>query len=74
MTTADISETGIALEPVGVEGCATCAALAESREIARSAHDRAAVSRCNREIGNHPHRRITDWRRAGEMRIWGVVQ
>jgi hypothetical protein len=74
MATTEISETGAPLEPVGVEGCATCAALVESRQIAREVEDFSAVARCNREIGNHPHRRVTDWRLAGEMRVWGVIQ
>jgi hypothetical protein len=73
MATTEITETGALLEPVGVEGCPTCAALTESREIARAAHDRSAVSRCSREISNHPHRRSTDWRQ-GQVRVWGVVQ
>ncbi|MGW1615376.1 hypothetical protein ACWCQZ_39190 [Streptomyces sp. NPDC002285] len=74
MATAEISEKEASLEPVGVEGCATCSALIESRQIAREVPDLSAVARWNREIGNHPHRRSTDWRRAGESRVWGVVQ
>ncbi|MGW8065854.1 hypothetical protein ACVV2G_27180 [Streptomyces ziwulingensis] len=71
MTTTQLREKGAALEPVGVEGCGTCAALSGSRQIARDAGALDAVARCNREIGNHPHRQSA---RAGEMRIWGVVQ
>lgn len=68
------TKNGATLEPVGVEGCPTCAALTKSREIAREADALDAVARWNREIANHPHMRSTDWRRAGEVRVWGVVQ
>ncbi|MFI8253372.1 hypothetical protein ACWEPA_03015 [Streptomyces filamentosus] len=43
------------LEPVAVEGCKTCAALAVSRELAREAGVSAAVAASCREISRHPH-------------------
>lgn len=69
MATAEISESDTRLEPVGVEGCPTCAALIESRQVARDVGEASAVARCNREISYHPHRM-----QGGEMRVWGVVQ
>ncbi|MER5446813.1 hypothetical protein ABT065_14375 [Streptomyces sp. NPDC002764] len=73
MATTQISETGAPLEPVGVEGCATCTALAESRQIAREVDDLPAVAHCNVQIRNHPHRRSSDWRMVAEQRVWGVA-
>ncbi|MFI6662362.1 hypothetical protein ACIBL8_43435 [Streptomyces sp. NPDC050523] len=73
MATTQPAETGAPLEPVGVQGCPTCAALIESRQIARDVDDLAAVAHCNVQIGNHPHRRSTDWRKAAEQRVWGVA-
>jgi len=69
MATTQLSETGTPLEPVGVQGCATCGALTESREIARSASDVAAVRAANAEISNHPHAAVD----ARRPRVWGVL-
>jgi hypothetical protein len=56
------------LEPVGVEGCRTCAVLVQSRQTAREAGALDAVAHSNREIANHPHVR------AGAVSVWGVAQ
>lgn len=68
MATTQISEKGAPLEPVGVEGCRTCAVLVQSRQTAREAGALDAVARSNREIAAHPHRR------AGAVTVWGVAQ
>lgn len=69
MAAKQLSEVGATLEPVGVQGCATCGALAVSRSIAREARDAAAVRSTNVEIGNHPHTAVA----ARRSRVWGVV-
>lgn len=61
------------LEPVGVEGCMTCAALSGSREVAREAGVAEAVARANREIGKHPHSAVGDGRRLPVATVWGVA-
>jgi hypothetical protein len=43
------------LEPVGVEGCGVCGALADQRETARGAGELSKVRSCNAELANHPH-------------------
>ncbi|GAA2321499.1 hypothetical protein GCM10010431_48550 [Streptomyces kunmingensis] len=60
------------LEPVGVEGCATCEAVAYSRELAREADDRGAVASCNAEIENHPHTSVGEGRKLPIATVWGV--
>lgn len=62
------------LEPVGVEGCMTCAALTESRTVAREAGIPEAVASVNREIGKHPHSAVGDGRRLPGVAVWGVAQ
>lgn len=70
MATTQLPEMDVRrLEPVGVQGCATCGALAESREIARSASDQAAVRSASDEIAKHPHAAVS----ARRSRVWGVV-
>lgn len=44
-----------ALEPVPVEGCDVCGALARQRKEAREASDWATLKLCNQEISEHPH-------------------
>jgi hypothetical protein len=61
------------LEPVGVEGCMTCAALSRSREVARDADVPEAVASANREIGNHPHSAASDGRKLPVPTVWGVA-
>jgi hypothetical protein len=61
------------LEPVGVEGCMTCAALSHSREDAREAGVGEAVASANREISNHPHSGVGDGRRLPAVTVWGVA-
>lgn len=56
-TTAVPALRGPALEPVPVDGCDVCGALARQRETARSMGNPAMVRSCNDEIANHPHRR-----------------
>ncbi|WP_236244353.1 hypothetical protein [Streptomyces sp. CC210A] len=46
-----------ALEPVPVDGCDVCGALARQREEARSAGRCGEVDDCNRELAGHPHER-----------------
>ncbi|MBT2400587.1 hypothetical protein [Streptomyces sp. ISL-100] len=48
------------LEPVPVDGCGVCAALAKQRETARTAGSPVTVRSCNAELQNHPHRRSVD--------------
>ncbi|CAL9472644.1 hypothetical protein SUDANB37_02886 [Streptomyces sp. enrichment culture] len=43
------------LEPAPARGCATCAALAARREVARHSGDMSAVTDRNVEIRRHPH-------------------
>jgi len=43
------------LEPVPVEGCKICGALAIEREAARRIGNVAKVRMVNAEISNHPH-------------------
>ncbi|HEY8985868.1 MAG TPA: hypothetical protein VIU15_40630 [Streptomyces sp.] len=43
------------LEPVPVEGCKICGALAIEREAARRIGNAAKVRTANAEIANHPH-------------------
>lgn len=70
MATTQLPETDVPrLEPVGVQGCATCSALAESREIAREVRDLAAVRSASAEIAEHPHAAVA----ARRPRVWGVV-
>ncbi|WP_175407930.1 hypothetical protein [Streptomyces sp. TRM64462] len=45
------------LEPVPVEGCAVCTALAGQQRSARRAGDLSAATDCNVRIRNHPHAR-----------------
>lgn len=61
------------LEPVGVEGCMTCAALCHSREVAREACVPEAVASANREIGNHPHSPVDHGRKLPMATVWGVA-
>ena len=61
------------LEPVGVEGCMTCAALGHSREMAREAGVPEAVASANREIGNHPHSAVGQGRKLPMATVWGVA-
>ncbi|MFI9206170.1 hypothetical protein [Streptomyces sp. NPDC053048] len=44
-----------ALEPVPVDGCDVCAALAKSREGARANGDHGYVAMVNEELTTHPH-------------------
>jgi hypothetical protein len=44
-----------ALEPVPVDGCDVCGALAKQRERARQAGRVSEVRSCNRELQAHPH-------------------
>ena len=61
------------LEPVGVEGCMTCAALCDSREMAREAGVPEAVASANREIGNHPHSAVGQGRKLAMATVWRVA-
>lgn len=61
------------LEPVGVEGCMTCAALARSREVAREAGVAEAVASASREISNHPHSGVGEGRKLPIATVWGVA-
>lgn len=61
------------LEPVGVEGCMTCAALSHSREDAREAGVTEAVASANREISNHPHTAVGEGRKLPIATVWGVA-
>lgn len=61
------------LEPVGVEGCMTCAALSHSREDAREEGVTEAVASANREISNHPHSAVGDGRKLPVVTVWGVA-
>ncbi|WP_432086751.1 hypothetical protein [Streptomyces sp. bgisy095] len=61
------------LEPVGIEGCMTCASLARSRELAREAGVPQAVAGVNREIGNRPHYFVGKGRKLPATAVWGVV-
>jgi len=61
------------LEPVGVEGCMTCAALSQSREDARGAGVTEAVASSNREIANHPHSAVGRGRKLPSVSVWGVA-
>lgn len=45
------------LEPVPVDGCDVCGALARQRSEAREAGDWSAVSDRNVELSRHPHSR-----------------
>ncbi|WP_030807546.1 hypothetical protein [Streptomyces sp. NRRL S-337] len=49
------------LEPVPVDGCDVCGALAREREAARIAGDGSKVSDCNVEIRRHPHGKNEAW-------------
>lgn len=62
-----------ALEPVGVEGCMTCAALSNSRQDAREAGVPEAVANANREISNHPHSAVGEGRKLPAVAVWGVA-
>ena len=68
-----VARTIPGLEPVGVEGCMTCTALAESREMAREARVAEAVENANREIGNHPHSSVGEGRKLPAANVWGVA-
>lgn len=68
-----VARTLPGLEPVGVEGCMTCAALSESREVAREAGVDEAVASANREIGNHPHSSVGEGRKLPVATVWGVA-
>ncbi len=59
------------LEPVGVEGCMTCAALSHSREVAREAGVPEPVASANREISNHPHSAVGQGRKLPIATVWG---
>lgn len=61
------------LEPVGVEGCMTCAALGHSREMAREADVPEAVASANQEISNHPHSAVGHGRKLPVATVWGVA-
>jgi hypothetical protein len=50
------------LEPVPVQGCRICVALANAREAARLAGSPVTVQNYNDQIRRHPHRRSTDWK------------
>lgn len=43
------------LEPVAVEGCDICEALAKQREEWRKVANFSKVSDCNVELAQHPH-------------------
>ncbi|MFF2940149.1 hypothetical protein ACFVSQ_09935 [Streptomyces niveus] len=43
------------LEPVAVEGCDVCVALAGQREDARRSGGEPTVEECNTELRSHPH-------------------
>jgi hypothetical protein len=45
------------LEPVPVEGCDVCGALAQQREAARRTDSPITVRQCSQELANHPHRK-----------------
>ncbi|MEU8893271.1 hypothetical protein [Streptomyces sp. NPDC048442] len=51
------------LEPVPVEGCDVCAALARQRAEARVGRDMSCVSDSNVELRRHPHPHRTPTRR-----------
>ncbi|MFF8367822.1 hypothetical protein ACF05W_03160 [Streptomyces lydicus] len=51
-----------ALEPVPVDGCVICKAAANGRTSARARGAAGTVGDFNRIIGEHPHRRVTDWK------------
>lgn len=61
------------LEPVGVEGCKTCAALSVSRELAREEGLPRAVAWASREIENHPHSGLGQGRALPVSTVWGVA-
>lgn len=61
MTAVERSTTPV-LEPVPVEGCGVCEALAVQREEARNRKGSMSVRDCNSELRNHPHRRRGDRR------------
>jgi hypothetical protein len=48
------------LEPVPVDGCDVCAALARQRAEARTRHDLSCVSDANVELRQQPHRTPKD--------------
>lgn len=48
--------TGPRLEPVPVDGCDVCAALADQRAQWRKVGNFSKVSDCNVEMAQHPHR------------------
>jgi hypothetical protein len=48
--------TGPRLEPVPVDGCDVCAALADQRAEWRKVGDFSKVSDCNVEMAQHPHK------------------
>ena len=60
------------LEPVGADGCMTCAALGHSREVAREAGVPDAVASANQQISNHPHSAIGQGRELPVATVWGV--
>ncbi len=60
------------LEPVGVDGCMTCAALCHSRELAQEAGVPEAVASVNQEISNHPHSAVGHGRKLPMATVWGV--
>ncbi|WP_405614346.1 hypothetical protein OG292_16565 [Streptomyces sp. NBC_01511] len=52
-----------ALEPVAVDGCDVCAALAGQREDARRLGGAPTVEHCNAELRSHSdHARPARWR------------
>lgn len=60
--TAVERSTASALEPVPVEGCDVCEALAVQREEARGRAGSMTVRECNSELSSHPHRSGSDRR------------
>lgn len=53
--TLDKRSVAPTLEPVPVEGCGVCGALAAQREEARQNGKAVTVRECNAELRNHPH-------------------
>ncbi|MCX4908951.1 hypothetical protein [Streptomyces sp. NBC_00878] len=51
-----------ALEPVPLDGCRICTALAGQRDTARRLGSMVTVQGVNDQISNHPHRRATGWK------------
>lgn len=61
------------LEPVRVEGCTTCAALSEPREVVREAGITEAVATTDQEISNHPHSTSGNGWKLPVSSVWGVA-